>query len=286
MMSKLALMIEKDLVARGKTKECARHWKSWTKRFEKVCGSKRKYDREDVIEYLTWCREEGFSEASIKVMLRPIKLLADIQGWEFPKLSMKKVRDSDIYRPMLSKDDVVRAILEGKKVLVGEELALLAVSTTYGLRREEMAYPNGLVIDMDAGIVKVNTAKGGEVTSHLIADEIKGYLSEYVPLSCRCTATKFRKIMREVGIKCGWRYGWHVIRRELVTELLLSEISSVTVHRFMRWSDGSIKGNFSVMTMYAQKDQERIDKEIFKVHPFLKYWGSNGRKDIGSNGVT
>ncbi len=274
------------MVARGKTEKCARHWKSWTERFEKVCGSKRKYDREDVIEYLTWCREEGFSQASIKVMLRPIKLLADIQGWEFPKLSMKKVRDSDIYKPMLSKDDVVRAILEGKKVLIGEELALLALSTTYGLRREEMAYPNGLVIDMDAGVVKVNTAKGGEVTSHLIADEIKGYLSEYVPLSCRCTATKFRKIMRKVGIKCGWRYGWHVIRRELVTELLLSEISSVTVHRFMRWSDGSIKGNFSVMTMYAQKDQERIDNEIFKVHPFLKYWESNGRKDIGSNGVT
>ena len=274
------------MVARGKTEKCARHWKSWTERFEKVCGSKRKYDREDVIEYLTWCREEGFSQASIKVMLRPIKLLADIQGWEFPKLSMKKVRDSDIYKPMLSKDDVVRAILEGKKVLIGEELALLALSTTYGLRREEMAYPNGLVIDMDAGVVKVNTAKGGEVTSHLIADEIKGYLSEYVPLSCRCTATKFRKIMRKVGIKCGWRYGWHVIRRELVTELLLSEISSVTVHRFMRWSGGSIKGNFSVMTMYAQKDQERIDNEIFKVHPFLKYWESNGRKDIGSNGVT
>lgn len=283
MVSKLALMVEKDLVARGKTKKCARHWKSWTERFEKVCGSKGKYDREDVIEYLAWCREEGFSQASIKVMLRPIKLLANIQGWEFPKLSMKKVRDSDIYRPILSKDDVVRAILEGKKVLIGEELALLALSTTYGLRREEMAYPNGLVIDMDAGVVKVNTAKDGEVTSHIIADEIKGYLSEYVPLSCRCTATKFRKIMRKVGVKCGWRYGWHVIRRELVTELLLSEISSVTVHRFMRWSDGSIKGNFSVMMMYAQKDQKRIDNEIFKVHPFLKYWGGNGRKEISSN---
>ena len=271
-MSELALMVKKDLLARGKTEQCAGHWKTWMERFENVCGTKGEYTRDDVINYLVWCREQGFSKLSIETMLRPIRLVAQIQGWTFPKLSMKKARDSEIYRPMLSKEEIAQAIAVGKEVLIGEELALLAMSTTYGLRREEMACPNEPVIDMDAGVVKINTAKDGEVVSHLIPDEIRGYLSEYVPYRYGYTAQLYREIMCRVGVRIGWRYGWHTIRRALVTELLLSEVSSVTVHRFMRWSDSSMKGNFGVMMMYAKKDQARIDSKIFKVHPFLRYW--------------
>ena len=272
-MGELALRIKKDLLARGKTEGCAQHWQTWTERFEAMCGVKDAYCREDVIEYLAWCREQGYSQLSIETMLRPIKLLADIQGWQFPKLSMKKARDSEIYRPMLSKEDVAKAILVGREgALVGKELALLALSTIYGLRREEMSAPNEPVIDVDVGIVRINTAKGGEVVNHLIPDEIREYLSEYEASSYGYTAQLYREIMCRVGVRFGWRYGWHTIRRTLVTELLLSEISSVTVHRYMRWSDNSLKGNFGVMMMYAKKDQARIDSEIFKVHPFIKYW--------------
>ena len=271
-MSELALRIKKDLLARGKTKGCAQHWQVWTERFVSVCGTKAEYARDDVINYLTWCREQGFSQLSIETMLRPVRLVAQIQGWIFPKLSMKKAKDCEIYRPMLSKEEVAQAIAVGKKVLIGEELALLALSTIYGLRRNEMALPNEPVIDVEGGTVRINTAKGGEVITHLIPDEIRPYLSEYVPFSYGYTAVQFRDILDRVGVNYGWRYGWHTIRRTLVTELLLSEVSSVTVHRFMRWSDGSIKGNFGVMMMYAKKDQARIDTEIFKVHPFLRYW--------------
>lgn len=272
-MSELALRVKKDLLARGKTGGCAQHWQTWTERFESVCGTKAEYARDDVINYLAWCREQGFSQLSIETMLRPIRLVAQIQGWTFPKLSMKKARDSEIYRPMLSKEDVAKAILVGREgALVGKELALLALSTIYGLRREEMSLPDAPVVDLEKGTMRVKTVKGGEVVTHLIPDEIRGYLSEYEAFSYGYTAQLYREIMCRVGIRYGWRYGWHTIRRTLVTELLLSEISSVTVHRFMRWSDGSIKGNFGVMMMYAKKDQARIDSEIFKVHPFLKHW--------------
>jgi len=245
-MGELALMVKKDLMARGKTKQCAEHWKAWTERFETLCGVRDAYGREDVIEYLAWCREKGFSQTSIETMLRPVKLLADMQGWKFPKLAMKKASDSEIYRPMLSKEEIAKAIMVGKKVLVGAELALLAMSTTYGVRREEMSSPNEPVIDIGARSVKVNTVKGGEVINHLIPDVVKQYLSEYVPYSCGYTSQLFGEIMCKVGVRCGLRYGWHTIRRTLVTELLFSEVSSVTVHRFMRWSDGSLKGNFGV----------------------------------------
>lgn len=271
-MGELALLVKKDLLARGKTKGCAQHWQMWTGRFENICGSKEKYERDDVINYLEWCRGQGFSQPSIDTMLRPLKLLAQIQGWSFPKLSFMKVKDSDIYKPMLSKEEIAHAITKGKKVLVGEELALLAMSTVYGLRCEEMSRTDEPVVDIDAGTIKVHTVKGGETTTHLIPDEIKPYLSKYVQHNKWHTTQLYHQIMCRVGIRCDRGYGWHSIRRALVTELSSSEVNYITVHRFMRWSDSSLKGNLSMLAVYVKKDQARIDTEIFKVHPFLSYW--------------
>ncbi|GAI36646.1 unnamed protein product, partial [marine sediment metagenome] len=79
-MAKLAEMIYNDLIARGREQDTARHWKTWTERFEQVCGVKEKYDRSDVIKFLAWEREQKFTQNSINTHLRPIKLLAQIQG--------------------------------------------------------------------------------------------------------------------------------------------------------------------------------------------------------------
>jgi len=66
--------------------------------------------------------------------------------------------------------------------------------------------------------------------------------------------------------------GRRMVRR-LATELLLSDVSALNILRFMRWSDASLKGEFGMLTIYAKKDQVRIDEEIFRIHPFLPYWG-------------
>jgi len=46
----------------------------------------------------------------------------------------------------------------------------------------------------------------------------------------------------------------------------------LNIVRFMRWSDAMVKGSFGMLAVYARKDQSRVDAEIFKCHPFLKYW--------------
>ncbi|MBA7597904.1 hypothetical protein ES703_04912 [subsurface metagenome] len=47
----------------------------------------------------------------------------------------------------------------------------------------------------------------------------------------------------------------------------------------MRWSDASVKGEFAMLAIYAKKDQERIDQDIFKIHPFLSFWGEGDCAD-------
>lgn len=51
--------------------------------------------------------------------------------------------------------------------------------------------------------------------------------------------------------------------------------SALNIVRFMRWSDGSLKGEFGMLAIYARCEQDKIDKSIFEVHPFLSAWSSS-----------
>lgn len=271
-MGELAKKIYDDLRGRrGSSHDTAKHWQTWAERFEEVCGIKEKYTREDIIAFLAWEREQGFAESSIKVHLRPIKLLAEIQGWEFPKLTFRKIRPGDVQRTVFTRDQVISLIQMGRKLLDDKELAWLAVSSTYGVRREELARPNAPVIK--DGTITIHTVKGGPKTTHQIPPEIAPYLEHYQAYSTDYMSHRFLKILEKTGFKVGAGYGWHSIRRALATELLLSETSALNILRFMRWSEATLIREFGMLTIYAKKDQARVDTEIFKVHPFLKCWG-------------
>jgi hypothetical protein len=271
-MARLAEKVYMDLMARGKDIETARCWRRWTMKFEVCCGIKNKYERDDAIRYLSCLREQGYRQSSIDVMVRPVKLLAQIQGWSFPRLAMPKVRDVDVSRPVLSYEEVCQMIRKGKEVLSERELAYLALSTTYGLRREELS---GLGrID---GRVTVETAKGGPVTIHLVPDEIRPYLAGYERTGVRYMSFVFGRIVEKLGISlAGGNYGWHAIRRALATELVSTDVSLINVVRFMRWSDGTVKGEFGMLAIYGKRNQEEIDRSVFRVHPFLPIWNEGG----------
>jgi hypothetical protein len=161
-MVSVAEKVNVDLMARGKDAVTAKDWCHWIRKFEVCCGSKSTYERDDVMRYLCYLREKGYRQSSIEVMVRPVRLLAQIQGWSFPRLAMPKIREGDVRRPMLSKAEVYMLIKRGREVLSDRELAYVALSTTYGLRREEL----GSLGRID-GKVTVNTVKGGPVTTHM-----------------------------------------------------------------------------------------------------------------------
>ncbi|MFC1927326.1 hypothetical protein ACFLW7_01930 [Chloroflexota bacterium] len=271
-MGRLAEKVSMDLMARGKDIETARRWRRLTTKFEVCCGTKSEYDRDDVVRYLCHLREQGYRQSSIDVMVRPVKLLAQIQGWSFPRLAMPKVRDGDVSRPILSYDEVCLMIKRGKQVLSARELAYLALSSTYGLRREELSSLGRI-----DGKVTVNTVKGGPVTSHVVADGIRPYLAGYERTGVRYMSFVFRRMIEKLGISlAGDNYGWHAIRRALATELLYRDVSLINVVRFMRWSDGTVKGQFGMLAIYGKRNQEEVDRSVFKVHPFLPIWSQGG----------
>lgn len=272
-MSRLGNLVYEDLIARGRKEATARQWRAMVVRFEGWCGIKDSYGRSDVIKYLAELRKLGYKQSTLGVMIRPIKLLAQIQKWPdgFPRLAMPKVRSSDVKRPFLNHDEVCEMIRRAKVFCNRRELAYLALSTTYGLRRAELA-----TLEINDGEVTVDTVKGGVVTTHVIPDQIKPYVGGYRCADVRYVALIFRRICEKVGLGefYGRGYGWHAIRRALATELMEVEmrVSILNIVRFMRWSDDALRGEFGMLVVYAQRDQAKIDRSIFEIHPFLDSW--------------
>jgi len=225
------------------------------------------------VKFVAELRQEGMKQNSINARLKALRLLCHIQNWDggFPRLAMPKVKNSKISRPSFSVDEVVHIIGKAKEVCNERELAFLAAASVYGLRREEIG-----TLEVNDGVVKVDTAKGGEATFQIIPDEIKDYMKGYRACKdVRYMTRVFQSIVSKVGLEVNRGYGWHSIRRALATELVMRDVSALNILRFMRWSDASVKGEFGMLVIYARCEQDKIDKSIFEVHPFLSAWSAN-----------
>jgi integrase len=268
-----APLVYHDLIARGRKVGTAKRWRSLVQKFETCCGVKDSYDRADVVKFVAGLRQEGMKQNSINSRLKALRLLCQIQNWDggFPRLAMPKVKDSEVSRPAFTVDEVVHIIGKAKEVCSERELAFLAAASVYGLRREEIG-----TLEVSDGHVKVNTAKDGEVAFQIIPDAIKDYMKGYRACKdVRYITRVFHRIMSKVGLKVNRGYGWHSIKRALATDLALSGVSAMSILRFMRWSDAGLKGEFGMLVIYARRDQDKIDKSIFEVHPFIYAWSAN-----------
>jgi hypothetical protein len=184
---------------------------------------------------------------------------------------MPRVKDSEVSRPFFTADEVVHIISRAKEVCNERELGFLAAACVYGLRREEIG-----TLEVYDGVVKVNGVKGGEVTFQIIPDAIKDYIKGYRACKdVRYMTRVFQRIMSKVGLEVSRGYGWHSIRRALATELAVRDVSALNIRRFMRWSDASLKGELGMLVIYARCEEDKIDKSIFEVHPFLSAWSAN-----------
>jgi integrase len=166
-------------------------------------------------------------------------------------------------------DEMRFLISRAKEVCSRRELAFLAMATTYGLRREEIG-----TLEISDGMVKVNTVKGGEVTTHLVPDEVKKFTNGYHGCNdVRYLTRVFQRVVGKVGIDVGGKgYGWHSIRRALASELVVREVSLLNILRFMRWSDATVQGEIGMLAIYVRRDQAEVDRCVFRVHPFLAFW--------------
>lgn len=272
-------LVYADVLSRRGNENTASEWAAIAAQFEAVCGYKEKYTREDVTLFLAYLRKRGnLCQNTIYKYLKPIKALATYQGWDFPKLTMRRVSFGEVKRPAFEKEEVISLIQNGRRLCSPPQLCFLALSTIYGIRRVEMERVNPA--DLSGETITVNTAKEGPQTTHLVPPEIAPHLQGFKFYKADSLTHIFHQIMVATGLNAAGGFGWHSIRRALTTELMLAEAPGINVARFMRWSETTVRREFGMPALYAAKDQARIDRQVFAIHPFLPYWGTGEPRQI------
>ena len=235
-------------------------------------GVKSSYDRADIMKFLNLLADEGKTKNTLRWTAYVLRRFFKSLGIEFP-LSPEEFppnpSDDDIQAPVLSRDDVAQLITSVRYKGTSRMKAYLALSTTFGLRRGELIRVNRK--DIKNGKILIHTIKGGTPRSHLIPDEIKEHLDGYSfgPLHEQSLIYLFSRMQRLAELEHSNREGFHSIRRGLVTELLNAGVQIHFVYSFMRWKMATRLGT---MGIYTRPDPEQVDKTVFKVHPYLKFW--------------
>lgn len=254
------------------------------RRFLKDCRGN--FSRRAVESHLNRLRSEGYSDGTIDVVFRALRRFYRVNNleWPFRRGEGPVVREMEVFAPALA-PEVVRAMIAAARsgVLTAEEAAHLALSTTYGLRRTEMAQIAARNVDLKNRLLFVETAKHGRQRYHLIPEEILPYLEAYdfPPRSLTYLTLMYYSIEKKAGLPRMKEVGWHSIRRILDRLLIDAHLPPLTVMDFLRWkrSDRSMVARYYSVTVVGTEmriEMDRADRDVdlavFAVHPFLPAW--------------
>lgn len=256
-------------------------------RFLMVVGGKKPNDN-DVRRYFLRRREDGISERTLrKEFFHLKKLFQSNTGWNWPfgKDDVPFPRKA-AFQPALERPIIERLILERSKYTEAERF-YLAVSTTFGCRREELANIDKRDKDDESISIAIAKQKGEErIVRHLIPTELKRVFDAYTPKKHEPEAMSqlFQRICSKSGVQKQHGWGWHSIRRSLRTEaepaLAKNDIPLSFWADYQGWAPatkGTVYAGSPMMGVYSHpeilsSDPFFIDKLIYPVHPFLHLW--------------
>ncbi len=263
------------------------HYVSYAKSF---LDSADALDKESINRHLARLKRQGKSAGTVNFAFRVIRTLFNVNklDWPFRRGEAPLIRQRDEYKPALD-PELIRIMVDAAKAgkLEGAPACFLALSTVYGLRREELCDLESGDLDLEANTIFINTVKRGRERYHLIPAEIKPYLGRH-DFSQRYNLTQMSQLFWVVVNRSGLealrpqRLGWHCIRHTVKTLLDDSGLSPYAVHSFKRWK--SVEREFAMDVRYHAShfvglDGTRVvtqeaesDKEIFEKHPMLEMW--------------
>jgi len=290
----------KDELLNKVTEELAGSNERTTKQFVTIISqfytfSGGDFTKRAVVNYIKKLAKDGYSPGTNKLHYRVLKRGFEIAGkldssieWPFSKRAPAEIETLMASIPWEESENKIAFSAEEIKQLVdaakedklgGAATALVALSTTYGLRRIEMADLDSESLNLKTKRLRVFTKHGSKLREHIIPDEIIDYLRDYRPLRSEFKLSEiFHDIERASGLPERYGTGWHSIRRGLVNNLIGVELDMpvqkalVYIYDFMRWKKSI---SFQMIGTYFTEKPEIVDEAILKAHPFLKFWNND-----------
>lgn len=238
----------------------------------------------DLRRYFLERRKGGLSESSLSTLFWALRKLHLSNGWDWPfSRDDRPIPPSDVNVPAFTEEEIA-TLIRNRNLYTEGETFYLALSTTLGVRREELA--RVAKKDIKDNTILIHTRKGGPERWHLIPDELMPVITAYKPTAHWASAqtAMFHRIM-EKGLG-GHRkgYGWHSIRYTLDTLGLIAcakhDLYPGLWAEYMRWAKKTIGLRFAGSAMaghYTQtdilsSDRFGLDRLLLPIHPLLPYW--------------
>jgi len=236
-------------------------------------------------QYFSYRRDNKISERTLCKEFYHLKKLSQANGWAWTFTADDvPFPEEEPSAPALT-PDVIEKLIKAWCLYLKAERFYLAVSTTWGPRREELARIRKR--DYDVETILIRTAKHGRPVRHLIPDVLRPVFEAYHPKVHSPTALSimFHRICRKADVKVEKGSSFHSIRRNLRTilEWNLAEerlpLSLVADYRgWAKTTKGLIYGGAPMLGVYdhpeiLSSDKFLIDTLIYKCHPYLKFWG-------------
>ncbi len=261
-------------------------------------------NKESVVKYAERLRRRKRKAGTINFAFRVVRRLFVVNGFEWPFLrgEAPQIGQRDEEKPALD-PELIKIMIDVAKngrlvknpdggedriFLHSDEAAFLALSTVFGLRREEMVNLKAGDVDLGNNTLFIATLKHGRERYHLIPPEIYPYLAAHdfnQVYSLTGMAQVFWRIVNNSGLGQlkEHRLGWHSIRRTVLSVLHTAGLDPFSVHQYLRWKGGA-EGDLAMdvryhATSFIGLEGTRVvameaegDKEIFAKHPLLAMW--------------
>jgi integrase len=239
---------------------------------------------EDFRDFFTWRREKKNTERTLRKEFFHIKKLAEANDWAWPFIKEDApVSKQKPFAPSHSIADIQKIIAARNKFTKAERF-FLAVSTTWGCRREELS--RIAKRDYNTETITLHIAKRNIDIEHLIPDVLKPVFEAYHPahLSPRALSTEYHQICVKAGVLHPEGWGWHSFRRMVETAvsgaIVANGLPESWIGVYMGWTPEEIGRRFRGAAMAGVYGHEReattdpweMERKIISIHPFLLCW--------------
>ena len=239
---------------------------------------------DDFRRYFLWRRENNISERTLGKEFYSLRKLAQANGWEW---TFEKEDVPVSYEPpkqVVILPEVVEQLIRAHPLYTKAEKFYLAVSTTWGCRREDMV--RILPKDIQGGVIRLPIAKNHPPKKHRIPDVLLPLFTSYRPKIHDVSALSylFQRICKKAGYKRKHRESFHGIRNILDSALnavaFTNKVDPAIVPDYMGWTKAKrgravtgsdIAGHYDHRDIIL-KDEFYYDTLIYPIHPFLSLW--------------
>lgn len=252
---------------------------------------------DDYRDFISYLRNKKLSEYTLGKKFSHLHTLAIANKWlwTFDRHSRPKSKKPK-FSPAYKIAEIAQMILNRDKLTPKEQL-YLAIVTTWGSRREEVAAFQSR--DLKDGIITIHIIKEDTDVEHILPPVFKPIFSavKIKPITPSAMTGVFHRICLKTGVHREKGWGWHSIRRQIMypLEAALAEhrLPQSWAGTYMAWTKAEIGNRYHGTPMAgtyshgneATEDPFEMERKIIAIHPYLKFWSQKPPGQVSKKNV-